>query len=1030
MVSLGVLAFYVPMKLRTLSLFSLHLSLRWLGCFTAAFVLGLTPVIRAQSSSTGIITGTVLDTGTGKFLEGAEVGVEGTELRTTTARGGRFTLSGVPTGSQKLVVNYPGLESKTETVTVSSAQPADVPVRLSASDAVVMDAFTVTTSKEGMAQAQALQKVAVQYKLVLAADQFGPVSEGNIGEYLKFLPGVSIDYNVNDARGVSLRGLSTAFTIVAVDGTPMAGASSVDDTRRFEFEQIAMNNIETTELFKTVTPDLPATATGGFVNFVTKSAFDREDVQVITYDLSFSAPSTNLSLGRKDGVWGHNREYTFRPSLEANYARRINSKLGINVNYRFSEKYDDSPRTEYTWNTSVVTGIPSIFDGPNTARLQQYNIRSEQKLTHREALAAKLDYNISDDTKLSLSGQWNWYDLLFTQRGPQFVFGTGTGATRNGDTFTGAAGSSIQNGTLQREKYGTTIHFNGTLSHDFHQAGKASLTAYYSDADGQYRDTSKGFISAATTMSPGTGTYTNFTLSNVYNLGELANISLTRGGAPLSTDFIRNIGNYTFSNTTGTNLQSRPWTANDIKKGLNGSYSYEIPTLPIPLTVEVGGAHDKVHRDIFRPDLRGNVSAVTGPTLTSLLDEGYDKDVALGFGSIQAPDPYKFWSAYASNLTVVNVIDTRVFNEKNDALYARLDAKVFPDLLLIGGVRWEKRTIDGSAQNLASTRSKLATVNLDHDAYYPSITLKYTPHYQRRLVARAGYSQTVGIPDYSELLPLATSSTAPGGNDATISIPSPKLKPYSSDNFDVAIDYYLGQSGVATVAVFRKEIKDFIISRGMTSQEVSEFVTAEGLNPADFTNGSFTLKENGSKSTLQGFEFSYAQQMSFLPKPFNGLNIQANFSIVDVNTTDADPLRALDTLYSQLRAVSPRTANFILGYRYRSFSTTATVNWVDESLYGGFVNTNYFVGNTANATTGAPDTRLTLNKDEKTTIDWKVEYSVNRHVSVYFLVRNITNSPRKEFLRGYLPQNQNVVLPLRYFEFGEPHFTLGVRGTF
>jgi len=71
----------------------------------------------------------------------------------------------------------------------------------------------------------------------------------------------------------------------------MAGASSIDDTRRFEFEQIAMNNVETTELFKTVTPDIPATATGGYVNFVTKSAFDIQDIQRITYNVSLSAPA-------------------------------------------------------------------------------------------------------------------------------------------------------------------------------------------------------------------------------------------------------------------------------------------------------------------------------------------------------------------------------------------------------------------------------------------------------------------------------------------------------------------------------------------------------------------------------------------------------------------------------------------------------------------------------------------------------------------------------------------------------------------
>ena len=252
------------------------------------------------------------------------------------------------------------------------------------------------------------------------------MSEGNIGEYLKFLPGVSIDYNVNDARGISLRGLSTAFTVVAVDGTPMAGSSSVDDTRRFEFEQIAMNNVETTELFKTVTPDIPASATGGFVNFVTKSAFDSEGIQRFQYNLAFSGPSTRASLSKKGGVWGHDREFTIRPSLEMNFARQLSAKLGINLNYRFSEKYDDSPRTEFTWATPT-----------SAARLQQYNLRDEQKLTHREAFAAKVDYLISDQTTLTLAGQWNWYDLNFTQRGPQFVLGAASTGT-NG-TYTSAA---------------------------------------------------------------------------------------------------------------------------------------------------------------------------------------------------------------------------------------------------------------------------------------------------------------------------------------------------------------------------------------------------------------------------------------------------------------------------------------------------------------------------------------------------------------------------------------------------------------
>gem|GEM_PF-877886 len=984
----------------------------------------------------GAVSGKVRDGATAKFLEGAEIVVQGTNLHTTTDRSGVFTFPNLPEGPQTLIVTYPGLEAKTQTVQINSSTPNELLISLSAGDVIQLSEFHVSSTKEGMAQAIALQKVSIQTKLVAAADQFGEVSEGNVGEYLKFLPGVSVDYNVNDARGLSLRGLSTAFTIVAVDGTPMAGTSSMDDSRRFEFEQIAMNNVETTELYKTVTPDIPASSTGGFVNFVTKSAFDSSDVQRFTYNASLSAPSTNLSATRQGGVWGDKKEYTIRPSLELNYARRVTPKLGFNFNYRLSEKYDDSPRTTATWNVQP-TSSPVLFTAP--ARLGTFAIRSEEKLTHREAFATKVDYMISDASKLSLSGQWNWYDLHFTQRGPTFALGTN--ATANGgDSYTSGTGGgitapagTITNGVLYRNKYGTTYHTNGTLSHDFSPTSKVSLTGYYSRADGQYRDTSKGFISSASTVSPvlpnttaGTG-YTSFTLTGVQTK-ELPTITLARDGVPVSLDFIRSLNNYTFSNTTGTNFQSRPWSALDTKKGVSGNYTYELDHFSVPVKLETGFAVDDVKRHIDRPDYRGTIPATTGSALATYADPNYTRDVAFGFGPYQVVDPYKIWDAYKSNLTFLSQDDTRNFKERNDAGFLRSDVNLTSDFLLTGGVRWEKHTIDAQARNLASARSKLAKVDLDYAEWYPSLTFRYTPLGHRNIVVRGGVSRTVGHPDYADILPTVTSESSPGLKDGTISVPDPALKPYFSNNFDLSVDFYLKHSGVIGIYAYVKNVKNYFVSRAMTQSDINAIATDYGYNPAEFASGAVTT--NGGKSTLTGIEISYAQNLSFLPKPFDGLNIQANYTYLDVSAKDPDPLKALDLEYSQLRAVSPQTANLILGYRYRAFSITSTTNWVSASLFGGFVSTSFFTGFAGNPATGSPDTRLAIYRDEKATTDIKIEYSLNKHVAVYFLVRNIFNSQRIDYYRGYLPQNRKVVLVDNRYEFGEPDLTLGVRGRF
>jgi outer membrane receptor protein involved in Fe transport len=177
---------------------------------------------------------------------------------------------------------------------------------------------------------------------------------------------------------------------------------------------------------------------------------------------------------------------------------------------------------------------------------------------------------------------------------------------------------------------------------------------------------------------------------------------------------------------------------------------------------------------------------------------------------------------------------------------------------------------------------------------------------------------------------------------------------------------------------------------------------------------------------------SYAQNLTFLPSPFNGFNLQANFTYIDIDASDADRFKAIDAEYAQSRAVSPKTANFILGYRFKKFSVTSTTNWVSASLFGGFVATSAILapaGSTNTANPGA-DTRLALYRDEKATTDIRLQYEITKHATVYFLVRNVFNSRRNDYAQGYLPENQRIRLPYRTYEFGEPHLTLGVMGTF
>ena len=189
----------------------------------------------------------------------------------------------------------------------------------------------------------------------------------------------------------------------------MASGTSSGDSRRFELEQVAINNVETIEVFKTMTPDMSADNTGGQVNLVTKSAFDREGKTSFAYNVSLTANAENFTLSRR-GAWGEGRQLLVRPSADLNYSHRLTNNLGINVSYRLSEIAHDYPRAGYSWN---FTANGATVSNPFLSSLQMYD---EQKITHRESLSTKVDYRPAPRTKLSFTGQWNWYDLTLDRK--------------------------------------------------------------------------------------------------------------------------------------------------------------------------------------------------------------------------------------------------------------------------------------------------------------------------------------------------------------------------------------------------------------------------------------------------------------------------------------------------------------------------------------------------------------------------------------------------------------------------------------
>ena len=226
---------------------------------------------------TGSITGRVQNVATSQYLVSARLTVRGTNVSTFTDNFGSYRLDGVPAGNVVVEAFYSGLDLQQAEVAVPAGATVqrdfDLTNRALYGDrpgVVKLDAFVLSSSKltEGEALATNEQRFAPNIKNVIATDAYGDVIEGNVAEFMKSIPGITVDYSDVMPMSVSVRGLDPNMTNVTSDGASLANASRNAASRQFDFMQVSINNISRIEVTKVPTPANPASGLSGSVNMV------------------------------------------------------------------------------------------------------------------------------------------------------------------------------------------------------------------------------------------------------------------------------------------------------------------------------------------------------------------------------------------------------------------------------------------------------------------------------------------------------------------------------------------------------------------------------------------------------------------------------------------------------------------------------------------------------------------------------------------------------------------------------------------
>ena len=127
----------------------------------------------------------------------------------------------------------------------------------------------------GQRRALQMQKSSMGVTNVVSADQVGKFSDSNIGDALKRINGINVQYDQGEARFGQVRGTSADLTSVTVNGNRLPSAEG--DTRNVQLDLIPADMVQTIEVSKVVTSDMDGDAIGSAINLVTKNKAGSDD---------------------------------------------------------------------------------------------------------------------------------------------------------------------------------------------------------------------------------------------------------------------------------------------------------------------------------------------------------------------------------------------------------------------------------------------------------------------------------------------------------------------------------------------------------------------------------------------------------------------------------------------------------------------------------------------------------------------------------------------------------------------------------
>ncbi|PKQ44672.1 TonB-dependent receptor [Confluentibacter flavum] len=903
----------------------------------------------ATFAQNGNIKGVIADEN-GITVPGATIIIEELKKGTVSDFNGNFTIVDIPEGTYSLSIKYLGYSDFKQEAVVSDSETISINVILRSRDTELDEVEITGYTLGGQARALNIQKNKQNITNIVSTDQIGKFPDANIGDAVKRIPGITMQVDQGEARNIIIRGLSPQLNSVTLNGSRIPSAEG--DNRNVQMDLIPADMIQTIEVSKAVTPDMDADALGGSVNLVTRTSPQG-------FRLSATAGSGVSYITNKRILNG-----SFLLGDKSN-----DGKFGYMLSASFNDTDFGSDNVEAEWEDEFEYNALDDEDNLQEVDVNPYakvsEIREYLVQRIRRSFSANFDYNLNDNNNIYLKSIYNWRDDRENrfrleheildgediETGDFTVDGNGNltsfpvevgrqskgGIGNNRNKNRRLEDQRMFNFSLGGEHLANTLQIDWMAS--FAKASEERLNERYLSYESEY---SVAFNNNAdkplfTPLNVSDAHFNNFEFKELTEENQYTEEKdfnmFANFKLPLNI-FQQEDGFLKFGARARLKNKNRD---NDFTE-----YSPESATFE-----SLGGVPTRDYSD--NNYLAGRQYAVGRFVIPEFLGGLKLNDVAQ-FEAEGLPEEY---------LTANFDVDENVY-----AGYAMTSQKLSNNLSMLVGLRLEHTSINSIGNELIfDVDGDFAGTNeLEDESSYtnilPGLHLKYDA--TDNTVLRFAWTNTLARPNYVDLVPFREINN----EDEEIYLGNSELEPTTSMNFDVMAEHYFKSVGILSAGVFYKDIKDFVY----TSQ-------------SEDTNGYEVYQPlNGEGATVLGAEFSLQRQLDFLPGFAKNFSIYLNYTYL---TSDAKGIKNEDGEERSdldLPQTAPNMFNASLGYASKNLSLRLSGNYSDsyiDEIGGRAFEDRYY--------------------DEQFFLDFNANISINKNLSLYVDLNNITNQPLRYF---------------------------------